>query len=172
MKKTLSFMLLFIAASSFAQMASTTVLPDNQLSKEWQTPVGKFALQSLIPISQGEQQYTMKTFTTTDGGSATFYVNKEIEESNIAPSAVNHSDVNIYPNPFSGSATITIAESIVIGEGGLSLTIYDMLGKEVQKSKIFTHQASIERGTLTDGIYLYKVADDNGVIETGKINIQ
>jgi len=171
MKRMLCFILLFIAASAFAQTTNTGVSSENVLSKEWQTPIGKFSLLTLTPISLTELQYTIKTSTTTDGGSATFYMNKEVEENNIAPTSVNNNNINIYPNPFSSSATITIDESIIIGEAGFLLTIYDLLGKEVKKTKIFTHQSSIERSKLTNGIYLYKIADDNGVIETGRISL-
>lgn len=69
----------------------------------------------------------------------------------------------IYPNPASDILNITTplnAEKVV--------TIYDILGKEVLKTKT---QQAVKVGTLTPGIYLVKVLE-NGKTATQKVVVK
>ena len=82
------------------------------------------------------------------------------------------SDVmNIYPNPFGERATIELKD-MAIGMKDLRILIYDLIGKEVYKSEIKARTTEIERGNLSPGIFFYKIAGQEEVLQTGKIIVQ
>jgi hypothetical protein len=75
--------------------------------------------------------------------------------------------VNIYPNPFRTSATIII--NSVFKLENAELKIYDLFGQEIKRFiNISRQNFTIEKGNLTNGIYFYKLIQDNRVIATGK----
>ena len=59
--------------------------------------------------------------------------------------------ITVYPNPFHLSATLVVSNAIHDAE----VSIYDVLGKEIQRLKIVNHQSSIRN--LSQGIYLVRV---------------
>ena len=79
--------------------------------------------------------------------------------------------LNIYPNPFSESATLEIKD-YSFGVKGLKIFIYDIYGKEVLKSEIKNPKSEIKRGNLPSGIFFYKIIETDGIFQTGKIIIQ
>ncbi len=88
--------------------------------------------------------------------------------------------VNIYPNPFSTSATLEIKGSIRNGE--IDIVIYDMVGREVKNVPLLpTTQNNtapsgmsftIDRNDLSNGMYFYKLTNKNETIGSGKFSIQ
>lgn len=81
------------------------------------------------------------------------------------------SPIKFYPNPFSTSAKIAIDPSIELNNA--SISIVDLVGKKVwEQSNIKSHQLTIERGDLPDGLYFYKVLNNNAEIATGKFIIK
>lgn len=79
--------------------------------------------------------------------------------------------LNIYPNPFTVSATLEISDW-KIGIKDLKIIMVDLLGKEVYKSEIKNRKTEINRGDLPSGIFFYKIIAQEGIIQTGKIIIQ
>ena len=81
----------------------------------------------------------------------------------------NNSNITIIPNPFNQSATITIRsiEESLLHE----MKIYDLLGNEVRSIRFTGKQTTVERGTLSDGVYFYKVISQNRNTVTGKFII-
>ncbi len=91
-------------------------------------------------------------------------------------------DINVYPNPFSTSTTITINSEIVNLPAEVSgtqagrkseirLVMYDVLGREVKKFKVQSEKFKVGRGNLPNGMYFYKIATNDGIIGTGKLVI-
>ena len=87
--------------------------------------------------------------------------------------------ITIYPNPFSTSATVQINGAL--RNDGVSIVIYDMVGKEVKNIPLLNGQNTasqmgmsftIERNDLSNGMYFYKVTTKDGIIGSGKFSIQ
>lgn len=87
--------------------------------------------------------------------------------------------ITIYPNPFSTSATLEIKGAV--GNGNVALVVYDMVGREVKNIPLSNSQSNttqsgvsftIDRNELSNGMYFYKVSNENGVIGSGKFSIQ
>ena len=71
-------------------------------------------------------------------------------------SEINSSaSVLISPNPFNESATVIITgvESVQSHE----MKLYDVLGNEVRSQRFTGNQTTLERGTLADGVYFYRI---------------
>jgi hypothetical protein len=83
----------------------------------------------------------------------------------------NNNSVSVYPNPMSVSATVTINENV--GDANYSMKVYDVLGNVVKNigsinNKVYT----LERGSLSKGVYFYEVTRNATVIKNGKLVIQ
>ena len=89
----------------------------------------------------------------------------------INSSQKNEVGTQIYPNPFSSSATIEITGNK--GKEPISFLMYDVSGKEVKvKNTVSGQQIQIEKRDLTNGIYFYKLLQNNRIIGTGKLIIE
>ena len=75
--------------------------------------------------------------------------------------------VNVYPNPFSSSATVIVTGADITN--GTDFILTDVFGKEVKNIKLSTSNFKLERSELPSGIYFYKVNDVNGIVGAGKI---
>jgi hypothetical protein len=78
-----------------------------------------------------------------------------------------------YPNPFNGSTIITY---ILAEQGEITLTMYDILGREVKQllqayQETGQYSLRIESTNLSSGIYFYRLKT-NGSSRTGKMNLQ
>ena len=76
-------------------------------------------------------------------------------------------EIKVYPNPFSESTTFEIAG--VEGEQ-VNILLFDLTGKKVS-SISGANKVELHRGELTNGIYLYSVSNDAGIIANGKVII-
>ena len=85
-----------------------------------------------------------------------------------ATSAQNLANVNLYPNPNSGSFTLTYN----IKEDA-ALTIYDMQGKQVFNLPLAAEQTNviINNLDLQNGAYMYKVLNNGTMLSSGKLII-
>lgn len=79
---------------------------------------------------------------------------------------VSNSLVNVYPNPVSGSATLTVDQAL---DGFAGINLYDGSGKLVKT--IFegnlpkgSHQITVRFNQLPKGLYLLRLQNENGVI--------
>ena len=79
-------------------------------------------------------------------------------------------DVKVYPNPFSTSTTLRIANGTIAND---ELKIYDMLGREVRPAIIINSDSFvISRGDLKSGMYFYRLINKNLFISSGKLIVQ
>ncbi len=84
------------------------------------------------------------------------------------------SNVLVYPNPLSISATISIYDKRFTN---YDFALYDIMGREVLVSELRTPDSRLERGNLRSGMYFYKVTGEKGqgtgeIIGTGKLIIE
>lgn len=81
----------------------------------------------------------------------------------------NNLSVNVYPNPFSETTVLEIANW---KNQNYELKIYDLFGREIKKYQIINQKTEISRGDLPSGMYFYYVKSENKNIGTGKIIIE
>lgn len=81
--------------------------------------------------------------------------------------------VKVYPNPFNSSTNIVI-NSLLLKEGKkLSLSVYDLLGNEVNRiDNISTSLIILDRGQLSQGMYFYKLTSGSETLATGKLIVE
>ena len=81
------------------------------------------------------------------------------------------SNVTLAPNPFSDYTNVSINTAISLN--GTELHLYDVLGKEVLViSNIHTYILKVERKDLNNGMYFFKLINNNTEIATGKLVIE
>jgi hypothetical protein len=77
----------------------------------------------------------------------------------------HETDILIYPNPLSTSATIQIYD---VRFTNYDFVLYDITGREVFVSELRTPVSQLERGNLQSGMYFYKVTGGKGQGTGGK----
>ena len=82
----------------------------------------------------------------------------------------NNSFVNVYPNPFSTSVTISINTQDIRYK--TAFIVYDLLGQEVLQSAITDPRFEIQRGDLQSGMYFYKLITASEVTGIGKLIVK
>lgn len=79
---------------------------------------------------------------------------------------------SVYPNPFSGSATLLIDADLSKLES-VMLTIFDVNGKKVMDlGKISSNRVEIQQQNLSKGSYFYQITEKNELISQGKFIVQ
>ena len=79
--------------------------------------------------------------------------------------------IQVSPNPFSAFTTIKVNGNKA--KEKINFLMYDLTGKEIEvKCSISTQQIVIERGDLPNGIYFYKISQNNNIIGTGKLIVE
>ncbi len=79
----------------------------------------------------------------------------------------SESKIKVYPNPTSGLIEI---ESSVDLENA-TMEIYSLLGKKVKVIRLNNKHSSVDLSDLSQGIYIYRVVNNNSVIAVNKIII-
>ena len=78
--------------------------------------------------------------------------------------------VSVFPNPFDHYTSFKIDGSIA---KDFSFKLYNITGKEVKvRSLSDTRVFRVERGSLLEGVYFYKIEANGKLIATGKIIIR
>jgi len=75
-------------------------------------------------------------------------------------------EILIYPNPAKESFTIEYSNE---SAGSLNFELYNMMGEIVQSNKLSETATQINISLLQSGIYLCKIADENGLVITKRI---
>ncbi|MEM8909415.1 MAG: T9SS type A sorting domain-containing protein [Bacteroidota bacterium] len=76
---------------------------------------------------------------------------------------------DIYPNPNRGQVMIDLKENPT---QGMSLRIYDALGKLLLEEALVQSQTAVKTACLEGGMYFYQISNRDGVLQTGKIIVQ
>jgi len=113
------------------------------------------------------------TLTNANPGPADPFVAKiAIVNAGIKTFSENNINVNIFPNPFSTSATLSIDGSETYKYN--TIKIYNLLGQEVRSMFIGNqNEITINRDNLAAGMYFYKlITNKNETLATGKMIIE
>jgi hypothetical protein len=76
------------------------------------------------------------------------------------------SGINVYPNPSNGILNVAIASEL---SGNTSIEIYDAIGKLVVTENLSSELTTINTSKLTEGVYMYKVINNNKTVKIGKV---
>ena len=78
----------------------------------------------------------------------------------------------IFPNPFNTFTTIFIQyPSQKMQFKDLSFVLYDLTGRKMKQVEISGNKVEIRRDNLANGLYIYKLMDDEKVLTAGKLII-
>ena len=81
--------------------------------------------------------------------------------------------VKIYPNPVTTEATIRINDAVDLNKSKVSITFYNVVGKEVLKlSNIKDVEVRFNRDNLSTGMYIYQLRIDDRTQSTGRIIVK
>jgi hypothetical protein len=79
--------------------------------------------------------------------------------------------VNVYPNPVSTSNVTVSFENV--NSIPHSFELYSIDGKMVKSiQNIYSASFTFDRDGLSNGIYLYKLRNDNAIISSGKLMVR
>lgn len=110
---------------------------------------------------------TTYTLVVNDGncdGMATIFVDAQICSGINGVAIV--SEINIYPNPTNGILNVSISSQLA---GNTSIEVYDGLGKLAIKENLSNDTNTISLSKLEDGIYFFKIINNNKAIKVGKV---
>ena len=83
----------------------------------------------------------------------------------------NRLKIKLSPNPFNENATISIDKTVQLKNAEMHL--YNVLGEEISSmSSIQTHEFKIQKNSISEGVYFYKIINNAMVIGTGKLIIK
>ena len=109
---------------------------------------------------------TVYTITATGNGcSADAYVTITVSNCNGIKDLASD-EISIFPNPTNGNVTISIPASI---EGNVTVEVYDAIGKLTIKENITNNMTNVNLSKLEDGMYMFKIINNNKTIKIGKI---
>ncbi|HXC05560.1 MAG TPA: T9SS type A sorting domain-containing protein, partial [Bacteroidia bacterium] len=118
-----------------------------------------------VPTKTGSGAVTAACVSSTSsGGTALFCSSTGIAENSTAGNGVR-----FYPNPFRSTATVKMEHAVP--DPHTKFSLFDMLGQEVLQSTLTGSETEIQRGSLSPGVYFYRVEDAQRVIGTGKVVI-
>ena len=80
---------------------------------------------------------------------------------------VHEIPVSVFPNPASETITFSWSDEYSM----LNLEIYDLTGKQIISRSVENNEA-IRVDDLSRGLYLYKLSNNNHLIDAGKINLR
>ena len=107
------------------------------------------------------------TVTVTDSILCTATETIEITQpSSINEVAGNSNIISIYPNPTRGVFTLEIYDSQIANS---DFRIYDLLGREIIKSKIVNRKSKIDMSAFNEGTYIIRILIPSSGIITKKV---
>ncbi|AWI25298.1 ice-binding family protein [Flavobacterium pallidum] len=100
----------------------------------------------------------------TSGGVSTFGINAQMTSgcNALAIDVPVKQPVKLYPNPFSSVLNVTV------DSGSSNIVIYNVTGMEVYRAALHQEQNTIYIN-VPAGVYFYKVEDDKGYIQSGRL---
>lgn len=92
---------------------------------------------------------------------------KENVHVSVHKAVVAEAQVKVYPNPVADFATIQFENPDGLAH---SFTVFDMAGRSVLVlDHIFHTNFQMERGNLSDGLYLYRLSNEHGMVVEGML---
>ncbi|MCB0431146.1 MAG: HYR domain-containing protein [Flavobacteriales bacterium] len=100
------------------------------------------------------------------------YVNEKQTNSMVWEGIQNGADLEVFPNPFSQQTTIRFN---IDNDDHATITVYNISGQQVQVifnkdvEGGYIYQAQFDAQNLPDGIYVYQLITESGLVKTGKM---
>lgn len=151
------------------------------------TPTISISGQDLVSsTSSGNQWYvngnliagaTASIYTPTQNGIYTVVVSdpngcsstsNSLVYSSVGVEQFTASTIQIYPNPFSESTTISLSGDI----SELSLSIFDELGREIKRIRVEKHLFAMDVNDLDNGVYFVHIVRGKNCSSIHKIMVQ
>lgn len=83
----------------------------------------------------------------------------------------SYSNVSLFPNPFTTSATVILEKELL--SKNVSFHLFDLFGKEVKTiTDIQNPELNITRDNLSNGMYTFKLIRGDNTVSTGKLILQ
>ena len=79
-------------------------------------------------------------------------------------------EIAVYPNPFNTSFNIDLTNSAA--QDDVQVTVYNVVDGVVINQALTQYVNKVDTSKLPAGIYLYKIFDNNGLLQTGRIIAQ
>ncbi len=127
-------------------------------------PIPGATNQSYIVTANGQYAVAVNSGGCVDTSACVLFYSVGISETSFDIS------ITIFPNPFTNSTTITLSSSIANQQS--TITITDVLGKEIKTLHFTGKECVIEKGDMEKGIYFVQITDENKNIINRKIIIQ
>lgn len=77
--------------------------------------------------------------------------------------------VSVFPNPFADATTILVEET---GLSQLTLSIFDLTGRQVRRDQFAGNQVQVNRGNLSAGTYMFRIESQGRLVGSGKIIVR
>ncbi len=82
----------------------------------------------------------------------------------------NSPNISIYPNPFKNSLFVELKQDLLTSNENLEIIIYDLLGRTIKRiGQINKAKFEIDLSDLNNGIFIYNISNENGILGKGKI---
>ncbi|MDD5571252.1 MAG: PKD domain-containing protein [Bacteroidales bacterium] len=78
--------------------------------------------------------------------------------------------VRMFPNPFNTSFTVNFSDATILRNAVMK--IYDVCGKEVKNISLISKETNVDKGELQNGMYFYRLINNNEIIGNGKLIVQ
>lgn len=115
---------------------------------------------------QGRMMTTTGALTTS---AVSVYITAGCGTMGVGSNQIQTKAATFYPNPFSAFVTINVEDASVTNSS--ELILFNVLGKQVMR-KTLTNTVTTVETNLPSGIYLYRVINKDGVVQSGKLIAQ
>lgn len=78
-------------------------------------------------------------------------------------------NINLYPNPTRDVVTFKLNEQLMSSYQDLSLSIMDLSGRKILSDLELQIETILDISTLSNGMYLYAIRTNNGILKSGQI---
>jgi hypothetical protein len=134
-----------------------------------------FSKANYDPLTDSSVNFEFQFYTYTgDGDSSSYVLFDNIQASKNQPSGIalvnNASEASVFPNPVYAGEALNI---INVPAGKYTFNVYDITGRRVLSKQLnLPGETSIGTTGIADGLYQFRLAGDNGVINDGKFVVQ
>jgi hypothetical protein len=132
-----------------------TNVPNNG-TYQWTVPASLVSTNCFVRVTV-KDNITQNTATSMNA----FAFNMGCTASSTGIAAVNAGAINLYPNPLSEAATLSIPPTL-IPAGGLKYRVYDTFGKLISESVLVNAETTIARENLATGVYFLELYMQHG----------
>lgn len=78
-------------------------------------------------------------------------------------------DISLFPNPFTNTFNVSLAEGVLNHHDKVAIDIYDLYGRLIKTISVTSSQVSIDLSELSRGMYICLIQGDQGIIHTERI---